>query len=157
MVAQRRGSPTSATPWWPSNPQNGGERAAFDLDDRDAQGRGMQRQLLEGSAPLGHHEQARGWGGGGEGLLDRTAAGDQLLVLGQTSGSAKARSGGGPPGAGARGQPRGQAGRAGAARPRSPGPPGSASRLAAAAGRPVADRGRPGRNRVRSAGRVVPA
>ena len=40
----------------------------------------MQDQLLEGAAALRDDEQADGRPTGDEGLLDRTAAGDELLV-----------------------------------------------------------------------------
>ena len=56
-VAQRRGSTTSATPWWPSKPASGGQGAALDLHDRDAQGRRVQHQLVQRGTALGHHQQ----------------------------------------------------------------------------------------------------
>ena len=97
MVAQRRGSTTSAMPWCPSKPAQRGERAALDLDHRDAQGGGVQHQLLESGTSLGHHQQAARRPAGGERLLHRAAAGDQLLVLGQPLGRREGIGLGGPP------------------------------------------------------------
>ena len=57
-----------------------GERSAFDLDDRDAQPGGVEDQLLERVPSLWHDEQAMSGPAGGEDLLDRSTAGDQLLV-----------------------------------------------------------------------------
>jgi hypothetical protein len=62
---------------------DGGDGAAFDLDHGDAQGRGVEHQSLERSAPLGHDEQAPGFAAGREGLLDGSPAGHHLLVLTQ--------------------------------------------------------------------------
>ena len=56
------------------------QRSALDLDDRDAQPRGMQDELLEGMATLGDDQQAVRDPPGGEDLLDRATAGHELLV-----------------------------------------------------------------------------
>ena len=69
-------------PWWPSKPADRGQRPAFDLDDRDAQARGVEDQLLEGLATLWHDEQATRLAAGDERLLDRTPPGDQLVGRG---------------------------------------------------------------------------
>jgi hypothetical protein len=54
--------------------------ATLDLHDRDAQVRRVQHELLERRPPLRHDQQAARWAAGDEGLLDRSASGDQLLV-----------------------------------------------------------------------------
>ena len=79
-LANWRGSTTSATPWWPSKPGERRQRPALDLDDRDPQVRGMQHELLEGGPALGDDEQPDGGTTRDERLLDRAAAGDELLV-----------------------------------------------------------------------------
>ena len=61
-------------------PGQRGQRAALDLDDRDAQAGGMEDELLERVPALRDDEQAMGGPAGGEDLLDRAAAGDELLV-----------------------------------------------------------------------------
>ena len=58
-----------------------GQRAALDLDNGDAQGRGVDRERVEGRAPLRDDQQADRLAPRGEGLLDRAAAADQLLDL----------------------------------------------------------------------------
>jgi len=57
-----------------------GERAALDLDDRDAQRRRVQDDALEGLAALGCDEQAARGTLRGERLFDRSSPGDQLLI-----------------------------------------------------------------------------
>ena len=81
MVAQRRGSTTSATPWWPSKPASEVSDPALDLHDRDAQRRRMEHDLLQRVAAIGDDEQPAGGAPGGEGLLHRPAPGDQLLPV----------------------------------------------------------------------------
>ena len=61
-------------------PGQRGQRAAFDLDDRDAQAGRVQDQLLERLATLRDDEQPDRRAAGREGLLDRATAGDELLV-----------------------------------------------------------------------------
>ena len=58
-----------------------GQRAALDLDDGDPQARGVEDELLEGEAALRDHEHALRLASRDECLLDRAAAGDQLLVV----------------------------------------------------------------------------
>src|SRR5262245_860222 len=58
-----------------------GERAALDLDDRDPQGRRVEDDLLESLTALGRHQQPARRARRREGLLDRSAAGDELLAL----------------------------------------------------------------------------
>lgn len=58
----------------------GRQRPSLDLDDRDAQPGRMEDELLEGVPSLRDDEEAIGGATGGEDLLDRTAAGDELLV-----------------------------------------------------------------------------
>ena len=65
------------------------ERAAFDLDDGDAQRGRMQHELLQRLAPVRHHQQATRGATRGEGLLHRPAAGDQLLVVASTRGAGR--------------------------------------------------------------------
>ena len=60
-----------------------GQRATFDLDHRDAQGRRVQDQLVERGSSIGHDQQALGGATGGEGLFDRASTGHDLLVLGE--------------------------------------------------------------------------
>ena len=60
---------------------DGGQRAALDLDDGDAQARGVQDELLQGQAALRDDEQPLRLAARDECLLDRPAAGDQLLVV----------------------------------------------------------------------------
>ena len=57
------------------------ERAALELDDRQAQARRVEDQLLERLPTLRDDEQSMCRPTGDERLLDRAAAGDQLLVL----------------------------------------------------------------------------
>ena len=59
------------------------QRAALDLDDRDAQRRGVQDDPLERLAPLRSDEQPARRTTGGERLLDRATPGDELLTLGE--------------------------------------------------------------------------
>ena len=68
-------------PWWPSNPAIAVSDAALDLDDRDAQARRVEDELLERIAALRDDEQAPRLAAGDERLLDGAAAGDELLVL----------------------------------------------------------------------------
>jgi hypothetical protein len=58
----------------------GRERTTLDFDDRDPQVRRVQYQLLEGSASLRHDQQADRRSTRDERLLDRSTAGDELLV-----------------------------------------------------------------------------
>ena len=67
------------------------QRAAFDLDDRDAQARGVQDDLLERRPALGHDQQSMRRATGDERLLDRAATGDELLVLGERLGRRQRR------------------------------------------------------------------
>ncbi len=53
---------------------------ALHLDDRDAQPGRVEDQLFEGAASLRHDEQPMGGPAGREDLLDRSPAGDQLLL-----------------------------------------------------------------------------
>ena len=55
------------------------QRAALDLDNRDAQRRGMDRERVEGRAPLRHDQQSERIAARGERLLDGPAARDELL------------------------------------------------------------------------------
>ena len=80
--AYRRGATTSAMPWWPSKPGQRGQRPALDLDDRDAQARGVQDELLEGLPSLRHDQQSTCLAPRDECLLDRTPTGDQLVRRG---------------------------------------------------------------------------
>ena len=57
-----------------------GQRPALDLDDRDPQGGRVEDELLECLAALRDDQQAAGRAAGRERLLDRPAAGDELLV-----------------------------------------------------------------------------
>jgi hypothetical protein len=57
-----------------------GQRSALDLDDRDAQSGGMQDELFQRVATLRDDEQSVRRSTGREDLLDRTPAGDELLV-----------------------------------------------------------------------------
>ena len=57
------------------------QRAALDLDDRDPQARRVEHDLLERLPPLRHDQQPDRRPAGDERLLDRPAAGDELLVL----------------------------------------------------------------------------
>ena len=61
-------------------PGDRGQRPAFDLDDRDAQPRGVEDELFEGVASLRHDQEPERGPAGGEDLLDRAATGDELLV-----------------------------------------------------------------------------
>jgi hypothetical protein len=72
-------------------PGERGERAALDLDDRDAQVRRMQDQLFERGATLRDDEQADGGPAGDERLLDRATSGDQLLTLAERVGRRQCR------------------------------------------------------------------
>ena len=69
----------------------GGQRAALHLDDRDPQARGVEDELLERLPALRDDEQADRGSPGDERLLDRAAAGDQLLVLGEEAGGRRRR------------------------------------------------------------------
>ena len=60
-----------------------GQRAALDLDDGDPQARRVQHELLERVPALRDDEQAAGLAARDERLLDRSAAGDELLALGE--------------------------------------------------------------------------
>ena len=64
-----------------------GQRAALELDDRNAQARRVEDELLERLAALRDDEQAEGRPAGGERLLDRPATGDELLVRTEQVGS----------------------------------------------------------------------
>ena len=68
-------------------PGDRGQRATLDLDDRDPQARGVEDELLERVPSLRNDEQAMGGPAGGEHLLDRAAAGHQLLVRPEQVGS----------------------------------------------------------------------
>ena len=57
------------------------QRAALDLHDRDAQGRGMQHQLVERRASLRHHQQTAARPSSGEGLLHGPTTRHELLVI----------------------------------------------------------------------------
>jgi hypothetical protein len=57
------------------------QRAALDLDDGDAQRRGVKDERLERGAPLGHDQQSPRLAPRCERLLDRPTAGDELRVL----------------------------------------------------------------------------
>jgi len=59
---------------------NGGQRSAFDLDDRDAEVRRMEDESLERLAPLRDHEQADRRSAGDERFFDRTPPGHELLA-----------------------------------------------------------------------------
>ena len=59
---------------------DGGQCAAFDLDDRDSQARRVQDDPLKGLPALGNDEQSHRRPARNEGLLDGPAACDQLLV-----------------------------------------------------------------------------
>ncbi len=58
-----------------------GQRAALDLDDRDAEVRRVEHQLLERLAALRHDEEAMRLPTGHERLLDRSPPGDQFLLV----------------------------------------------------------------------------
>ena len=60
---------------------DGGDGAALDLDHGDAQGGGVQHQLIERGAALGDHQQTLGLAASSEGLLHRPAAGHDLFFL----------------------------------------------------------------------------
>jgi hypothetical protein len=64
-------------------PGDRGQRAALDLDDRDAERCRMEDEALECLAALRDDQQATGRPPGDERLLDRPAPGDELLVLAQ--------------------------------------------------------------------------
>src|SRR5690348_4160613 len=55
------------------------ERPAFDLDNRDAQRRGMNRERVKRRAPLRYDQEPESVAARGERLLNRSAAGDELL------------------------------------------------------------------------------
>jgi len=57
------------------------ERAALDLDDRDPERRRVEDDALERLPAMGHDEQPARGPARGERLLDRVAAGDDLLAL----------------------------------------------------------------------------
>jgi hypothetical protein len=57
-----------------------GQRPSLDLDDGDAQRRGVEHELVQRGATLRDDEQADRLAMRGEGLLDRSSAGDDLLV-----------------------------------------------------------------------------
>ncbi len=63
-----------------------GQRAAFDFDNRDSKAGCVEDEALQRLASLRDDEQAMGGPAGDEGLLDRTAARDQLFVLPQEIG-----------------------------------------------------------------------
>ena len=58
----------------------GGQRAAFHLDDRDPQAGRVQDDLLEGAPALGHDQQPARLASGDERLLDRPAPGHDLVT-----------------------------------------------------------------------------
>ena len=58
-----------------------GQRAAFDLDDGDPQGRRVQDQRIERRAPGRHDEEPARLASSRERLLDRAPAGHQLVAL----------------------------------------------------------------------------
>ena len=68
-----------------------GQRSALELDDRDAQPRGVEHQLLQRSATLRDDQQAKRGTTGGERLLDGPPAGDELLVGSEAVGRRKGR------------------------------------------------------------------
>ena len=59
----------------------GRQRAAFELDDRDAGARRVEDERLERRATMGHDEEAARLTRRAECFLNRAAAGDQLLAL----------------------------------------------------------------------------
>jgi hypothetical protein len=61
-------------------PGQGRERPALDLDDRDPQRRRVEHEALECQATLRRHQQPDRGPPGGECLLHRPSAGDQLLL-----------------------------------------------------------------------------
>ena len=83
-VVQRR-PPTRADderyPLVPVETREGGEAPTLDLHDRDARPRGMQHECFEGRAAVRHDEEPADRALGAEGLLDRSATGNQLLAL----------------------------------------------------------------------------
>ena len=149
-------------------PGDRGQRAALDLDDRDAQPGRVEDELLEGVPALRDDQQAMGGPAGREDLLDRAAAGDQLLVGPE---QVRRREGGAGRGHGARLEARarpgsrrcagrsrwGGSGRRTVRRAPDGGPPGVPPRSGGPlrnGGRPPADGGAPrSRGPVRSAGR----
>jgi len=58
-----------------------GQRPAFDLDDGDPEARRVENESFQRLAALRNDEQAMGRSAGDECLLDRTASGNQLLVV----------------------------------------------------------------------------
>jgi hypothetical protein len=56
------------------------ERAALQLDDRDPQAGSVQNEFLEWLAALGHNEKSTGGPSSRKRLLDRPAAGNELLI-----------------------------------------------------------------------------
>ena len=81
MVAHRRGVDDEPDALVAVEAGQRGQRPALELDDRDAQARGMEDQSLERLASLRHDEQAAGLAPRGERLLHGSPSGDQLLVL----------------------------------------------------------------------------
>ena len=80
-VAHRRGSDDERDALVPVEAGERRQRAALDLDDRDAQRRGVEHELLERRRRSGHTSSRRAGRPRRERLLDRAPAGDQLLVL----------------------------------------------------------------------------
>lgn len=70
----------------PIEARQGRERAALQLDDGDAQTGRVKHELLERLAPLWDDQQPDGRTAGGERLLDRAPASNQLLVRTQEVG-----------------------------------------------------------------------
>ena len=163
--ANRRGSTTSATPWWPSNP------ASAVSDPPSTSTIGIRRLVAcrtsfsSACASLRHDQQPVRLATGDERLLDRSATGDELLVGAEDVGRRQAR---------ARRMTVGRAAYGGPARGgRSPKPgrsvagPGAvlAATVAGPAGRPRSRRGpgppaagstrRTGEGRVAGRGRVT--
>ena len=60
----------------------GRQRSALQLDHRNAQGRGVDDELIKRGASLRDDEQANRVAARGERLLDWAASGDQLLIFG---------------------------------------------------------------------------
>ena len=89
-TAQRRGATTSAIPWWPSNPATAVSVPPSTSTTGIRRLVAWRTSFSSACAPLRDDEQAPGLAAGDERLLDRAAAGDELLVLGE-----RRRSGGG--------------------------------------------------------------
>ena len=70
----------------PIEPCQLADQGAFDLNNRDAEGSGMQDHLLKGVASLRHHQEADRFATGGESLLYRSTPRDDLVLWADHSG-----------------------------------------------------------------------